>query len=893
MRVVNRLRVWRWDERLEQLLTGSLWATLVLAPLAWGGRGDFARMVYAVLAAVAVVAWVALQWTRTRGEIRWSPLFVIPVLAIVWVAFQLVPLPGWMLPIVSPRTSELLPLWHGGNAEALLGRTGWHSISLNPTATQISLAILISQVLLCFIVFQRLRTLQDIRSLLRWIGISAVVMALFGLLQYYTADGLFFWVYEHPFRRTDDFVCGSFINRNHFASFLAMGATAIAFQLIQCSQHRNQPQGSPHRQLTSQRENRIAAAWACGLALVLLAIVLTASRGALLASVAGAIVLGLAYWRKNLLAGKQLTYLLLTALLVAIGVSLYCEDRLFDRLGDLTTGSVESLDRSGGRRMIWAANFAAISDGWFAGSGAGTHASIYTVYMTESWPKVFTHAENGYLQIATETGLPGILLLLAVFGAALHWARLFWAKQASKEANACFGAVLAGLAISVVHSFVDFVWYIPATMLLPLLFLLVLRQLAHLPNNSQTNAAAEVKHLDNRSEATAVVASAVVFSLVVLAGPAMASGAWSRYLTASAERTIDHQQALQQLTDGGNPGVLQLSSKRLEATIEALQQTLQAHPHSAGAHVRLARAYLQLFDLRAENRENRMPLGHLQSTVMTGGFETANQVTDWLERAVGDDLQLLEAAKQHALIAIQLSPLEGVAYVCLANLAVFDQLDQELTQTYLDQADLTRPADGDVLFEIGEQHLISGRLDRAVEYWQRCYRLPGSHRLSVVASLAGRLPANAFLDTFQPDWQTLRAVWQRYLAAGKHEDLQPLLKYAEPLADSYVAGEGQTPAPYIWLWLSHMYRDTGDTTQELACLEQAVKENRLLFAVRQGYALALLRAERYADAEPHLRWCVARRPDQGMRNALHAAAKGKLQQASEQPASVSSKRFQR
>jgi len=887
------LRDWRWEERLEQLLAGSLWCTLIVAPLAWGGRGDFARMVYAILAAIAGIAWVSLQWTRPRADIRWSPLFALPAFATAWVAFQLVPLPAWMLNAISPRTRELLPPWNSASADALMGQSGWHSVSLNPTATQISLAIFISQALLLFVAFQRLRTVRDLTLLLRWIGISAVVMALFGLLQYFTAGGLFFWVYEHPFRSSSDFVCGSFINRNHFASFLAMGATAIVFQLAQTSNSRSKQPGRATHQPTSQRENRIAVAWACALAIVLVAIVMTASRGALLASVAGAAVLALTYWRKELLAGKQLTYILLTALFVGIGVSVYCEDRLIDRLGDLTSGSVESLDRSGGRRMIWAANLAAISDGWLTGSGAGTHASIYPVYMTESWPKVFSHAENGYLQIATETGLPGIILLLIVFGCVLRWSLKFWTKDASREANACFGAVLAGLAISTVHSVVDFVWFVPATLLLPLLLLIVLRQLAHLPTGRQDKVPGKSNPQTSRGEVTAIVGVAVAYSLVVLAGPAIASPAWSRYLATSAESTITQRQALQVLSAGGDPHVLQRSHQKLEGTIEALQQTLKADPYSADAHIRLARAYIQLFDVRGETRENRMPLGHLQSTVLTGGFETSEEVTFWLERAVGADLQLLHAAKRHATIAAKLSPLEGMAYVYMANLSLFEQIDQQVAEAHLLQADLARPYDGDVLFEIGEQHLISGRLAQAVEYWQRCYRLPGSHRLSVVAALAGRLPAKEFLESFQPDWQTLRAVWQRYLAAGNREDLMLLLAYAEPLATDYVAEAGQTPTPYIWLWLSHMYRDTGDTGRELVCLERAVEEGKTLFAIRQGYALALLRAEQYAQAEPHLRWCVARRPDRGMRNALHAAAKGKLKQAAEVPTSISSKRFQR
>lgn len=896
------LQGWRWDQRLGQLTDGALWSVVVVAPLAWGGRGDVARLIYATLVATAAIAWVARQWTQSVEKVRCASVMLLPLLAIIWVGFQLVPLPAWLLGALSPRIAELLPLWNSSESITLLGQESWNTLSVNPVATQISLSVLICHSLLLFVALQRFRTFKHLTMLMRWISVSAIVMALLGLLQYFSADGLFFWVYEHPFRRSDNFVCGSFINRNHFGSFLAMGAGAIVYQLMQTAKLGGSHRGTAAARHPRERENRLALVWTVGLATVLLAILMTASRGAVLASIAGGVTVAIVYWRKHLLGGRHLSYLLLSALLVGAGVSLYCEDRLVDRLSDLTAGSVETLDRSGGRRMIWAANFAAIRDGWLTGSGAGTHADIYPAYMTEAWPKFFSHAENGYLQIATENGLPGVVLLLVVVALAARWSLVVWRKAHTRPAIACFGGLLAGLVVSGVHSMVDFVWYLPATFVMPLLFLVALRQLAaqlaEPDGNDQQTGVGESAWQIGRWEVTAIVAAAVAYMFVVLSGPALASSAWHRYLLASADNTVTQRQAFKELEVSGNPSVLQPTSKKLESTITALRHTIRANPRSANAHLRLASAYIQLFDASVETRENRMPLGHLQDAVLSNDFASTAQVLQWLKRSVGADLQLLEAAKHHAQQSVRLAPLKGRAYVHLANLAFMDHQELEVAMSYLAQADIAAPHDGGVLFEIGQQQLMHRNVAQAIEYWQRCFELPGTHRQLVVASAAGPqsaigLRAEQFLETFQPDWQSLRAIWNRYVSAANPDDLQALVAYAEPLAASYAPASGQTPTPYIWLWLSHMYRDTGNETRELACLEKAVGENRNLFAVRQGYALALLRADKYAQAEPHLRWCLARRPDRGMRNALHAAAKGKLKQSSDASTTESAQRFQR
>ena len=92
--------------------------------------------------------------------------------------------------------------------------------------------LLISYGLLFFVTVQRIKTIEDVERLLRWCAISAMCMAVFGLVQYLGGNGKFFWFYSPPFANTLEGAKGSFTNRNHFAHFLALGVGPLIWWLL-------------------------------------------------------------------------------------------------------------------------------------------------------------------------------------------------------------------------------------------------------------------------------------------------------------------------------------------------------------------------------------------------------------------------------------------------------------------------------------------------------------------------------------------------------------------------------------------------------------------------------------------------------------------------------------
>jgi O-antigen ligase/tetratricopeptide (TPR) repeat protein len=864
------------DRWLLNVVDLGLAGIILVAPYFFGGRHDLGRLVFVSLVAVTAGAW----WLRQsiRSESGWRPTFAhgILLLAIGLVALQIVPLPATWIERLAPRNAGLLPLWQSqGDASALLGR--WSTLSLTPHATTKALALLLGYSLLFVVVVQRINDAVDVRRLLRWIGVSAVIMATFGLLQYFTSNGLFFWFIEHPFRHADAYVNGSFINRNHFASFLVLGVGPLVAWLVGAM--RQDAHATVVRSARSSPPQHFEAiALAVALTIVSLAVLLSMSRGGFLSLLASAVVLGAIYAHARLVDTKYL-YGAIGLMVVVVGLlSVHGYDRVTHRLNDLTEGSFEAVDPGEGRRKIWTANIDAFGDGVFTGAGVGSHRMVYPVYLPESSPMEFTHAENGYLQIASETGLAGLTLLMAGFGLCATWCFICFRKTGTELERLCFGACAAGLAVSALHSLVDFVWYIPACMSVTVVLAgctLRLAQIAQESDRAQ-NQAAILGRPSWLAGATLVV-SVGVWMVSTFVGPAVASIHWNRYLRASIANSRASSQALNELVANKKVGSPDPGEAYSQSMLRELSQVVAWEPDFARAHLRLAAHLVGEFERRQRHAANPMDASQVRDAAMASQFASSGELHDWLRRAFGEDSDLLYRALSHAHAGVRLCPLQGEGYLSLANLCFLEGGRQEAVSAYIHQGLRVRPHDGDILFEAGRQRLLAGDVNGALEYWKECYRDAGPHQLRIVYLLAGKVPAAMFLATFQPDWKTLMPIWNRYRQLGQQQDWNDLVDYAYQATQQETQTRIGKDAANRWRWQATMFAELGHAAQALMCLEKAYDANPRDYEVRKELGRALLDDGQFAEAEPHLRWCLSRHPEnKQLSAALLQAAKGRL-----------------
>lgn len=863
----HRKRV-RSKSRSQKNDSGSSWCLhivdacllgiLFLVPLFLGGRHPIGRAVMIALSCMAATAHLANYALTKRPQ--WSPTaaYALFFMAIALVGFQLVPLPTNWLEQIAPRNTSLLPLWVS-EAQHPLQLGAWPTVSLNPGATKIALATLVAYALLFFTISERLRTLSDVDRILRLLAISVILMAGFGLLQYLTSNGKFFWFYETPHTNTFRVTKGSFTNRNHFAHFLTLGAAPLLAWIVSRQHSRRH---SSKRVSSSAGRVRLKAIdlylWA-GIVGIVVACLLSLSRGGTIAlAVAGGTSLAI-YFRRKMVGSVFLYGMSLVAVLVIAALSFHDYDRVATRLDDLTSGSLDKLDESQGRRKIWAANVASIREGGFFGAGAGSHREIYPAYLTESQPVEYTHAENGYLQIVTECGYAGAMLLFLALTIVCFWCYTSLRQAKTTQEVTAATAVTASLAASVFHSVADFVWYVPACLSFTIILAAVAFRLTRLINaQSSKSIPSEVRYARPAwSALTLSTALASVWAFSVILGPAQASSSWTQYLLAAGNDS-------QATTDAYESTSLEPANRQVlehETAIYLLERVVQADPNSARAHMRLAKHYLGLFDSLQVSAENSMPINQIRDAAINSHYSSSQQLQGWLKRAFGSNVQILYRAHFHTLRGLRLCPLQGEGYLQLASLCFLSGQQQSAVQDLLTQSERVRPHEARILYQIGQQHMHQGRSAETLSYWRKVINSKGSHQSQIINLLASNTSAGSFLDELRPDWYLLPRIWSTYKAIGRPSDLSQLVGYAEGLAERSSSQYTSEQMASIWRSLARMQQHIQLYDDAAKSLAKAFDQAPSNYRIRREYGRVLLEVDQYELADVHLRWCLRRRPD--------------------------------
>ncbi len=217
------------------------------------------------------------------------------------------------------------------------------------------------------------------------------------------------------------------------------------------------------------------------------------------------------------------------------------------------------------------------------------------MYLAEPWEVEFTHAENGYLQVALETGLPGLGLLLAGIATCWVWCRRSLRRANQRRLYLASAAVSAGLLASVVHSLVDFVWYIPSLMAVTVLLIACAYRLAAWSTAAKNSTAQPVANRQTAWSPPQCGFAALCLALV---------GSWmiyDRFCSAMAEPHWD--QFLIYALDS-DPG----KKPADKALYEHLESVLRWTPDNAKAHVRLANLLVTHFEQLQKESANIMPL---------------------------------------------------------------------------------------------------------------------------------------------------------------------------------------------------------------------------------------------------------------------------------------------
>lgn len=752
----------------------TLMALVAVSPWLIAGNLPYARLGFTIGALVALFLAAAHFGRSKRTGMNPGPnwLWLILIVGVIYTGSQAVDLSlfGASAP---PQPAGITSLTE---SEA-------ETISIYPAATKIKLADLIMAVAVFLATAVSIRRTDDIVSMMATITVVGAAVSFFGILQAVSWNGELFWQYELV---QGGRAFGSFVNRNNGAGFLVMALCGAIFFATEPLLAKKDREDLEFAEVIARpvRKRSMFRKWVTGslakletkhlyvalaIATIMLGVLMSLSRGGILAMAAVLLLTLLFLVRTNRIFVSCVAILLIAGM---IGGVVYLEqaDDLAGRFGEMMALDLESTPRIAHWKDMWPVAV----DSYF-GTGAGTYRYFSPEFQSFEFDRVYAHAENVYLETLVEMGYLGVgLILLAVL--CCLGASWFLLRQEAytDRALGLFGLTAIG-AVCLTAIF-DFGLYQPANAILFAVSMGMVTSRASMLRNAVGD------NEENPSLARSIKSGFGYICWVAIVVAAI----WACYFFYGAEslRWVKRQVAL--VREHKDPKDFRLRKKNISKMESALATAaaicddnaevkfyqaevaiLQYQKEKANALSEtvleeieaakgdeIARAFWESYtpdkiwtstELMSVNRE-------VMSALRNADVEEANllkqeQEVQWLKQAHSDLLaaeSLSSGLPQTKLRLAQLAPLVSDSTEVAT---LIDQQDRWLTGL------LDRPyPSAQWLFDVGLLRLNAGQHAAAAELWGRCLRKEASRAFErpVVELSMVELPMQPFFEEVLP-----------------------------------------------------------------------------------------------------------------------------------------------
>jgi O-antigen ligase len=439
----------------------GLLALIVLSPLPMASVNEWSILVIelTVLAMTGIFILASDKPAinlHLKARLKWPRYAFFALFA--FIVFQVVPLPAFLVRILSPGTYDFYKAFSPG----FTGK-GFLSLSVVPVRTFHEGLELAAYVLAGFLVVRTVTRGREIRRVIAFLVAVGAFEAFYGLYELTTANPhLLFYKKVYSLGS----VTGTFVNRSHLAGYLEMIIPlAIGLLIARLDFFSLGGEGLKAKLLHMTGKGLVPN-------LLLFAAVIVMSLGVLFSqSRAGIFILVFTFilfvgfivlhfgrfgprrmWLRNFI---WITFLFIAVSALYIGVGSTIQRFALD---DLLRES---------RPLFWSNVGRIIAAFPVFGSGLGAFASVYPAFEKAAGPELLlTHAHNDYLEYLSELGAVGFVLL---FGAVLFIgisSFLVWRERRNPDVKGIALGGIISLIVILVHSLTDFNLHIPANMLL-------------------------------------------------------------------------------------------------------------------------------------------------------------------------------------------------------------------------------------------------------------------------------------------------------------------------------------------------------------------------------------------------------------------------------------------
>jgi O-antigen ligase len=322
-------------------------------------------------------------------------------LFLILVIFQLVPLPSEIVKILSPKTYELRHALAVTTPQSEI-RIPHSAISFVPFLTKVEFYkwLTLSAFFLFFLHWKASRKGDSTTfHLILAVFLMGVFESLYGLFEFFTGH------HHILYLKGISSVTGTFINRNYFAGYLLMAIPlSMGFFFYREAYRMRRSQGWQQRLSALDGKTLLIG---FGIIVMTLGLLFSASRMGIVSLLLSFSLIIAFFNAPQRGKGFSKTSLLILGLAMVWGIWIGLDaviSRFFYVSEDLKS-----------RTTIWADSFEIVKDFPILGSGLGTFSRIFPMYKSFHIRKFVSHAENDFLQLASEVGLIGVGVLFVSF----------------------------------------------------------------------------------------------------------------------------------------------------------------------------------------------------------------------------------------------------------------------------------------------------------------------------------------------------------------------------------------------------------------------------------------------------------------------------------------------
>lgn len=481
---------------LDRILFVALLLLVLWLPLPWGSNRAGPEAALSIIAGILCAIYFIGQIFR-QGSSAFSPRqygwpLLLWIAWLAWIFFQTVPLSQEWLAIFAPTASR----YYASAFPAIASSHAW-PISVLPEQTSQKLLLSFGYFSLYLLVLGLARDRGRLKLLGQAVVVSALAQAVYGGIMMLT--GLEYGFFEKKTAYLG-LATGTFINRNHLAGYLELGA-AMAIGLI-LADLKVTDLSSWKKRLVAVLDFLFSTRLRIRvfLAIIVVGLVLTRSRGGNMAFFTALIVLAPTYLffkERKLFLKSAILFISLLAVDVWIVSGWFGLEKLANRLEE-TSAQTEA------RTYAFKAFPGLIDEYSRAGSGMGTFAAVFGKNQPADAYGYYDHAHNDYAEFLIEAGIPGMVILAILAGlSGLHAISVIRRRNDRLRVGVSFAFLMASAELAI-HSLTDFNLQIPANAATYIVMMAMAGACSSdRPRRRRTNQAAPEKNDETTAEAVA------------------------------------------------------------------------------------------------------------------------------------------------------------------------------------------------------------------------------------------------------------------------------------------------------------------------------------------------------------------------------------------------------